>query len=190
MEFTRGDNPLESLNVGMSKAYGIIEYLWDIIDDIDSAGDMAKSDDKFYRKMVERLQAKRWETKITSDGYELDLSDMKVPKPIPGHVLKNKKKMKVVHCKKEPHDVYIGRPSKWGNPFSHLEDSTQAEFKVKDRKEAIDSYRAWITEGDGKHLLKDLHELEGKVLGCWCKPKSCHGDVLVELLEKNTTKLF
>jgi hypothetical protein len=34
-------------------------------------------------------------------------------------------------------------------------------------------------------LLADLHELEGKVLGCWCKPeKSCHGDVLVELLQK------
>jgi len=99
--------------------------------------------------------------------------------------------MKVVHCKKEKHDVYIGRPSKWGNPFSHLEDNTQAKFKTKDRKEAINSYREWITEGDGKHLLDDLFELEGKVLGCWCKPKSCHGDVLLDLIEKNkSTKLF
>ena len=92
--------------------------------------------------------------------------------------------MRVVHNKKDPYDVYIGRPSKWGNPFSHLEDSTQAKFKVKDRKEAIDSYKEWITEGDGKHLLEDLHELDGKTLGCWCKPKSCHGDVLVKLVEE------
>ena len=29
---------------------------------------------------------------------------------------------KVVHCKKELYDVYIGRPSKWGNPFSHIKE--------------------------------------------------------------------
>ena len=26
-----------------------------------------------------------------------------------------------------------------------------------------------------------LPELRGKILGCWCAPKVCHGDVLVEL---------
>jgi hypothetical protein len=88
---------------------------------------------------------------------------------------------RVVHCKKEPYDVYIGRPSKWGNPFSHLE-GTRAQFKVSTRQEAIDAYRKWITEGNGRHLLKDLHELEGKTLGCWCKPQACHGDILSELV--------
>ena len=97
---------------------------------------------------------------------------------------------KVVHCKKEPYDVYIGRPSKWGNPFTHLDDSTQAQFKVGSRKEAIEAYRKWITQGDGQHLLKDLHELRGKTLACWCKPKSCHGDILVDLVNKETEKLF
>jgi hypothetical protein len=38
-----------------------------------------------------------------------------------------------------------------------------------------------IENGDGKYLLHDLHELKGKILGCWCSPKSCHGDVLSEL---------
>lgn len=94
-------------------------------------------------------------------------------------------KTRVVHCKKEKYDVYIGRPSKWGNPFTHINDhKTLAKFLVKTREESIIKYREWITEGDGKHLLNDLHELKGKVLGCWCKPKSCHGDVLVELVEK------
>lgn len=93
---------------------------------------------------------------------------------------------KVVHCKKEKYDVYIGRPSKWGNPFTHIKDKkTKAEYVVSSREEAIEKYREWITEGEGKHLLKDLHELQGKTLGCWCKPKPCHGDVLVELINLN-----
>ena len=87
----------------------------------------------------------------------------------------------VVHCKKAKYDVYIGRPSKWGNPFTHKE-GTKAEFILPTRAEAIEAYRKWITEGDGKHLLNDLHELKGKTLGCWCKPQSCHGDVLAELV--------
>ena len=91
---------------------------------------------------------------------------------------------RVVHCRKEPYDVYIGRPSKWGNPFTHLSDSTRAEFIVPTRDDAIDAFEEWITNGDGQHLLADLHELKGKVLGCWCKPKRCHGDVLVKLIEK------
>jgi len=91
--------------------------------------------------------------------------------------------MKVVHCKKEPYDVYIGRPSKWGNPFTHLDSSTRAEFKVATREDAISAFEKWITEGDGMYLLEDLHELQGKTLGCWCKPKSCHGDVLMKLVK-------
>lgn len=92
--------------------------------------------------------------------------------------------IRVVHFKKEPYDIYIGRPSKWGNPFTHLQlKETEAKYQVKTREEAIESYRKWITEGEGQHLLKDLHELKDKVLGCWCRPQSCHGDVLAELVE-------
>jgi hypothetical protein len=91
---------------------------------------------------------------------------------------------KVVHCKKEPYDVYIGRPSKWGNPFTHKKDGkTLAKYIVKNREEAILAYKEWITKGEGSYLLTYLHELKGKVLGCWCKPLSCHGDILVELIK-------
>ena len=89
---------------------------------------------------------------------------------------------KVVHFKKEPFDIYVGRPSKWGNPFTH-KGGTQAEFVLGSREEAIAAYREWLTKGEGMHLLDDLHELKGKVLGCWCKPSACHGDVLAELAE-------
>lgn len=87
----------------------------------------------------------------------------------------------VVHCKKDKYDVYIGRPSKWGNPFSHKE-GTLAKYKVNTRKEAIDKYREWIITQS--LLLRDLYELKNKVLGCWCKPLDCHGDVLAELANK------
>ena len=92
---------------------------------------------------------------------------------------------RVVHCKKEHYDVYIGRPSKWGNPFTHKRDGkTLAKYVVGSREEAVEAYREWITNGDGKHLINDLRELKNKVLGCWCKPLACHGDVLDELVEK------
>jgi hypothetical protein len=79
-------------------------------------------------------------------------------------------------------DVHIGRGSKWGNPYSH-KDGTKAIYKVKNRKEAIQKYREYITIGDGRHLLNSLHELRGKNLVCFCKPKQCHGDVLLDILE-------
>ena len=82
--------------------------------------------------------------------------------------------MKVVHCNKEDYDVYIGRPSKWGNPFTIGKDGT--------RKEVIEKYEKYIVTNN--KLMNDLHELEGKVLACYCKPKACHGDVLVRLANR------
>lgn len=75
----------------------------------------------------------------------------------------------VVHCKKKPYDVYIGRPSKWGNPFPE---------KVYGREECIKKFKKYFWK---HNLWKNLHELRGKVLGCWCKPKPCHGDFLAFL---------
>lgn len=103
--------------------------------------------------------------------------------------------MKVVHFKKEPYDVYVGRPSKWGNPFTHIDDrKTAAKFIVASREEAIQKYKEWILEGDGKWLLEHLHELEGKTLGCWCcqtpsyyvegMKMICHGEALMEIINQ------
>ena len=87
----------------------------------------------------------------------------------------------VVH-KRRKHDQYIGRPSKWGNPFTH-----RPEVKAKHPdlilvdtvEEAIYQYMLWLYDQDD--LLADLHELRGKKLGCWCAPGPCHGDVLAAL---------
>jgi hypothetical protein len=83
-------------------------------------------------------------------------------------------KTRVVHCKKSDFDIYVGRPSKWGNPFEIGKDGT--------RKEVIEKYRKHIL--NSPDLMNDLHELDGKTLGCWCHPLPCHGDVLVELLSE------
>lgn len=85
---------------------------------------------------------------------------------------------KVVHCKKEKFDVYIGRPSKWGNPFSIGKDG--------DREAVIKKYNDWIL--NQPLLMSCLHELKDKVLGCWCAPKRCHGDVLLQLIEDRTCR--
>jgi len=93
---------------------------------------------------------------------------------------------KVVHCKKAPFDVYIGRGSKWGNPYSHKE-GTKAEFIVSSRKEAIEKYEQYLL--NNQELMDSIGELKGKVLGCYCSPKSCHGEVLTKYAN-GPSKLF
>lgn len=85
--------------------------------------------------------------------------------------------MKVVHLNKDSYDVYIGRPSKWGNPFSADEYG---------RAEAIKKYKEYILSTT--ELLYSLHELDGKTLGCYCKPLACHGDVLIELRQQQISE--
>lgn len=71
-------------------------------------------------------------------------------------------------------DVYIGRGviSKWGNPFVIHRDGT--------RKEVIEKYEKYIR--GNQELLNALPELVDKVLGCFCYPQPCHGEVLLRLL--------
>jgi hypothetical protein len=83
-------------------------------------------------------------------------------------------KTRVVHCKREAHDVYIGRPGKWGNPFVIGRDGTRGQVIAK--------YRQWLVSQAA--LVAALPELKGKTLGCWCAPNACHGDVLAEMADK------
>ncbi len=83
-------------------------------------------------------------------------------------------------------DIYIGRPSPLGNPFSHL-DNTLAQFKVRNRDEAVEKYRDWILEKIEAEDPRVLHALgmiqANSNLVCWCKPCACHGDIIKEILE-------
>ena len=77
------------------------------------------------------------------------------------------------HIDKIPADaVYIGRGSKWGNPFVIGRDGS--------REDVIDSYYDYIM--DNTELFDDAKkELRGKDLVCFCKPKACHGDILLKI---------
>jgi len=67
--------------------------------------------------------------------------------------------------------VYIGRPSKWGNPFK--------VGKHGDRETCVRKYADWIAIQPDLRMA--LPELRGKDLVCWCAPQACHGDVLLKL---------
>ena len=67
--------------------------------------------------------------------------------------------------------VFIGRPSKWGNPFVIGKHGT--------REDVVRRYAEWVC--DQPQLLAALPEIRGKDLVCFCAPALCHGDVLMEL---------
>jgi hypothetical protein len=79
-----------------------------------------------------------------------------------------------------PDFVYIGRynryynlpGSKWANKYQIGKDGT--------REEILRKYEASLLP----ELRNCLYELEGKILGCWCTPLGCHGDILVRLVEE------
>ena len=85
--------------------------------------------------------------------------------------------IRVVHVRKAPFTLYIGRAfkefpaSKWRNPY------TAARFGHFNCLRMFEGYAR-------KHLWDDLHELDNQTLGCWCKPKACHGEVLKRLREE------
>ena len=90
----------------------------------------------------------------------------------------------VVNKRFEAFDVYIGRGSRWGNEYSHRE-GTKATVIVPTVEEAIAKYRddLWSKIKSGQITLSDLRSLDGKRLGCFCKPAPCHGDVLKRAVE-------
>ena len=82
--------------------------------------------------------------------------------------------MPKVFSRRCPHEIptgaiYVGRPTVYGNPFS----------KGSKEKNIVD-FREYA-EKRNEREPEWLKPLRGKDLICWCKPSSCHGDVLIEL---------
>lgn len=86
----------------------------------------------------------------------------------------------VVNKRDRLYDVYIGRGSVWGNPFT---------VEQYGRDGCIEKYEQYIRDKLrlNPEMWQELQKLEGKVLGCFCKPKRCHGDILVKILEEIKT---
>ena len=87
---------------------------------------------------------------------------------------------KVVNKHTEKYDVYIGRPTIFGNPFAIGRDGDRAEVIIK--------YRKYFNERiqNDTEFKERVLALKGKTLGCYCKPLPCHGDAIVEYLEGAT----
>ena len=85
-------------------------------------------------------------------------------------------------------DVYIGRrftmgqwdlpESIWANPYKVKEYGSE--------EKVCELYETYMRERLNKEptLREQLQLLKGKTLGCWCKPKMCHGDILVKLIKE------
>ena len=82
-----------------------------------------------------------------------------------------------------PKNVYIGRKtyllrgSKWANPFPISD--------TDNRERVVNRFELYIR--NNRQLLKDIHQLKGKNLGCWCYPKLCHGNILQQLVKGITS---
>jgi len=86
----------------------------------------------------------------------------------------------VVHCKKTTYDVYVGRPSPFGNPFEIGKDGN--------RNEVILKFKKWLNENI--ELREKVRcELKDKILGCWCSPKYCHAEILAEIANETDNEL-
>ena len=99
----------------------------------------------------------------------------------------------VVHWKKDDYDIYIGRlPNNEYNKWAYPKELRNSFPEGTPRQEIIDAYENHLLSN--KNLIKDLHELKYKTLGCWCKNKknrnkaatgkSCHGDILKKYVDK------
>ena len=84
--------------------------------------------------------------------------------------------------------IYVGRPSVFGNPFTHLP-GARACHTVATREEAILSYQVWLCESDEgqvvldaiRGLAKRVAKGESLTLVCWCAPLPCHAQVIREI---------
>ena len=84
--------------------------------------------------------------------------------------------------------IYVGRPSKWGNPMTITElkrlfpNDTSLELQEK----AVSWFREYITTPFGRpaELMAQISELKGKDLVCWCAPLPCHAGILLELANR------
>lgn len=74
------------------------------------------------------------------------------------------------------YDVYIGRPSVWGNKYVIGRDGTREEVIARHRRDVLAS---------PDFVARLRRELTGKVLGCYCAPLPCHGDTYVAICEQD-----
>lgn len=87
----------------------------------------------------------------------------------------------------DKYDVYVGRPTKWGNPFRMIPGFAAGGKYEDGRAKALRSYRLWMLMPSQADLRETVRkELRGKVLACYCKPLECHGDLLAIIADSDS----
>jgi hypothetical protein len=78
------------------------------------------------------------------------------------------------------YDVFIGRPSIFSNPYTHLKSGkTNARYIVDSKSEAMEKFEEMLLN-DSNLMLKVKTELPNKILACHCYPFMCHGFILAK----------
>lgn len=90
----------------------------------------------------------------------------------------------VVNLHQEPYDVYIGRAGHgqdgyFGNPFT---------MENGDRTQSLIQFQEYFNKriANDPEYRRRIEELRGKCLGCFCKPKPCHGDIIAQWLNERS----
>lgn len=116
--------------------------------------------------------------KLSNDLHYQNVTDM--PKRI--------QRKRVKGWKMPANTVYVGRRTRWGNPFNWTHYPIADQDQAKAKELAVFEFRQWLGgEGSGneerrREILKHIGELRAKDLDRWCRPgESCHADVLLEL---------
>lgn len=79
--------------------------------------------------------------------------------------------------------VYVGRPTRWGNPFPILSEVRGAALTSL-RRRATEAFAAYVIEAPWAPEFAEAvrTELRGKDLACWCPlDQPCHADVLLQI---------
>ena len=83
----------------------------------------------------------------------------------------------------DPYDVYIGRPSQFGNPCAVGKKCPECGDVHRVGGSTLACYETYLRRRlmEDPEFAKAVESLRGKVLCCWCKPAPCHGDLLLEI---------
>ena len=100
------------------------------------------------------------------------------------------KNIEVINIKdyEDTNYIYIGRPGKYGNPYSFKHSNLAS--KVESKEKSLELFRKYINENPQlvDDLIRDLKDSDHSQLGCWCKPGKCHGDIFLEKINDRKFK--
>jgi hypothetical protein len=98
--------------------------------------------------------------------------------------------MEVINIKNYNNEdyIYIGRPSKYGNPYSSKK--SKIAQNVNSKEESLKLFEQYLNDNDFlvDDLIEEMKEKGVNKLGCFCKPSKCHGDIYIKKIKEKSYK--